>query len=68
MTDWWLGFGHAGALREMVPRLPRLRHRVILGQAREAERDFCALFDNTPENSSIPRQPSTPTHWWWKAS
>jgi cyclohexanecarboxylate-CoA ligase len=31
-TDRWAGFEHAAALAEMAPRLPALRHRVVLGK------------------------------------
>ena len=32
-VDSWAGFGHARALAEMAPRLPRLRQRVVYGDA-----------------------------------
>jgi hypothetical protein len=46
--DWWREFDHAAAMRQMAPRLPRLQHRVVLGQARDAEIDFSSFFENTP--------------------
>ncbi|MFD1519122.1 AMP-binding protein [Pseudonocardia yunnanensis] len=47
-VDRWSGFGHAGALREMAPRLPWLRHRVVLGGlASEEEIEFGSFFEDT---------------------
>jgi cyclohexanecarboxylate-CoA ligase len=45
----WAGFEHAAALREIAPRLPHLRHRVILGgpAARDDEIDFSSFFEDT---------------------
>jgi cyclohexanecarboxylate-CoA ligase len=48
-VDQWAGFDHAGALREVAPRLPRLRHRVVLGgSAIEEEIDFGRFFEAIP--------------------
>lgn len=33
VPDRWAGFEHASALAEMAPRLPALRHRVVVGDA-----------------------------------
>lgn len=44
-TGVWDGYGHAAALAGMAPRLPALRHRVILGgQAGAGEVDFDEFF------------------------
>jgi cyclohexanecarboxylate-CoA ligase len=47
-VDRWAAFDHARALREMAPRLPRLKHRVVFGQPGEGDHDFTALFERTP--------------------
>jgi cyclohexanecarboxylate-CoA ligase len=47
-VDRWAGFGHAGALRAMAPRLPWLRHRVVVGGlASEEEIEFGSFFEDT---------------------
>lgn len=47
-VDRWAGFGHAAALRDMAPRLPWLRHRVVLGGlAGEEEIEFGSFFEDT---------------------
>ncbi|GAA1329127.1 cyclohexanecarboxylate-CoA ligase [Pseudonocardia xinjiangensis] len=46
--DRWAGFAHAAALAKLAPRLPDLRHRVILGDgAAEDEINFCE-FERPP--------------------
>ncbi|GAA3105131.1 cyclohexanecarboxylate-CoA ligase [Pseudonocardia yunnanensis] len=47
-VDEWAGFDHAAALREMAPRLPELRHRVVIGKVDDGETDFGSFFENTP--------------------
>ncbi|GAA3081021.1 cyclohexanecarboxylate-CoA ligase [Pseudonocardia yunnanensis] len=47
-VDRWEGFDHAAALREMAPRLPQLRHRVVLGSPAAGEIDFARFFEETP--------------------
>ncbi|WP_433558414.1 AMP-binding protein [Pseudonocardia xinjiangensis] len=47
-VDEWAGFDHAAALREMAPRLPQLRHRVVLGKADDGEIEFGSFFEDTP--------------------
>ena len=47
-VDEWAGFDHAAALREMAPRLPELRHRVVIGKADDGETEFGSFFENTP--------------------
>ncbi|MHC5907903.1 AMP-binding protein [Streptomyces sp. S6] len=47
-VDRWDDFDHAAALAEMAPRLPALRHRVVLGeQAPGGELDFREYFERT---------------------
>jgi cyclohexanecarboxylate-CoA ligase len=46
--DRWDGFEHASALAEFAPRLPDLRHRVVLGDASDDEIDFVEHFQNVP--------------------
>jgi cyclohexanecarboxylate-CoA ligase len=49
-VDDWAGYGHARALAEMAPRLPRLRHRVVYGDAEETGAlDFHEWFVNRPD-------------------
>jgi cyclohexanecarboxylate-CoA ligase len=64
-VDSWAGFGHARALAEMAPRLPRLRQRVVYGDAADTGAiDFHEFFVNRPDPdlSSVsqagPDQPS----------
>jgi cyclohexanecarboxylate-CoA ligase len=47
-VDRWAGFDHAEALRDMASQLPRLRHRVVLGQAEKGDIEFTRLFEETP--------------------
>jgi cyclohexanecarboxylate-CoA ligase len=47
-VDEWDGFHHAAALREMAPRLPELRHRVVIGTAEDGETKFGPFFEDTP--------------------
>ncbi|KUO09854.1 hypothetical protein AQJ58_22675 [Streptomyces sp. DSM 15324] len=52
--DRWDDFEHAAALAEMAPRLPELRHRVVLGErTSEGELDFRDYFEDT-EHSTLP--------------
>jgi cyclohexanecarboxylate-CoA ligase len=47
-VDRWAGFEHSAAVAEMAPRLPALRHRVILGATvAEDEIDFSEFFEHT---------------------
>lgn len=48
-ADSWAGVQHAEALSKMAPRLPALRHRVVLGKAAPgSEVDFVRHFEETP--------------------
>jgi cyclohexanecarboxylate-CoA ligase len=47
-VDQWAGVDHAAALREMAPRLPQLRHRVVFGKPCENEIEFAPFFEDTP--------------------
>jgi cyclohexanecarboxylate-CoA ligase len=48
-VDQWAGFDHAAALAEMAPRLPELRHRIVLGErVADDEVDFVRHFQETP--------------------
>ncbi|WP_405770913.1 AMP-binding protein [Streptomyces sp. NBC_01538] len=61
--DRWDNFEHAAALAEMAPRLPALRHRVVLGErttdgnngdlGSAGELDFGEYFERT-EHSTLP--------------
>lgn len=54
-TDRWAGFDHAVALAELAPRLPHLRHRVVLGQTiADGEVDFAEHFELTPWERTNP--------------
>ncbi|WP_432844778.1 AMP-binding protein [Amycolatopsis sp. CA-161197] len=45
-ADVWDGHDHAAALAEMAPRLPKLRHRVVLGSRVSADEvDFTRHFE-----------------------
>jgi cyclohexanecarboxylate-CoA ligase len=46
-ADHWSGTARAAALAEMAPRLPRLRHRVVLGAETENGVDFVQHFERT---------------------
>lgn len=58
-VDRWDNFDHAAALAEMAPRLPALRHRVVLGERTPGERttggelDFREYFEQT-EHDTLP--------------
>jgi len=44
-TDAWEGYEHAAAVAEMAPRLPVLRHRVVLGEiVKDDEIGFAEFF------------------------
>ncbi|MEV6368879.1 AMP-binding protein [Micromonospora musae] len=48
-VDSWAGYDHAATLAELAPRLPALRHRVVLGESvRDGEVDFVRHFQETP--------------------
>ncbi|GAA3041405.1 cyclohexanecarboxylate-CoA ligase [Pseudonocardia yunnanensis] len=47
-VDEWAGFGHSAALAEIAPRLPELRHRVVIGAPACGEIDFRSFFEETP--------------------
>ncbi|GGY13113.1 AMP-binding protein [Streptomyces djakartensis] len=52
--DRWDNFEHAAALAEMAPRLPALRHRVVLGEkTADEELDFREYFEHT-EHGTLP--------------
>ncbi|GAB2857060.1 AMP-binding protein [Lentzea nigeriaca] len=53
-VDRWDNFDHAAALAEMAPRLPALRHRVVLGErTTDGELDFREYFEQT-EHDTLP--------------
>ena len=64
-VDSWAGFGHARAVAEMAPRLPRLRHRVVYGDAADTGAlDFHEIFVNRPDpdlSSLSPVDPDQPS-------
>ncbi|MGB3438334.1 MAG: AMP-binding protein [Actinophytocola sp.] len=64
-VDNWGGFGHARALAEMATRLPRLRHRVVYGDAGDTGAvDFHEHFVNRPDpdlSSLSPVGPDQPS-------
>ena len=48
-TDVWEGYQGAAAVAEMAPRLPALRHRVVLGEVvGDDEIDFIQFFQERP--------------------
>ncbi|MDX3243195.1 AMP-binding protein [Streptomyces sp. ME18-1-4] len=55
--DRWDNFEHAAALAEMAPRLPALRHRVVLGERTadgdDGDLDFREYFEQT-EHGNLP--------------
>jgi cyclohexanecarboxylate-CoA ligase len=49
VTTGWAGVGQVEALAKMAPRLPHLRHRVVLGEITSpGEVDFVRHFEETP--------------------
>ncbi|MFD8143221.1 AMP-binding protein [Streptomyces sp. NPDC059708] len=49
VPDAWEGFAHAEALADLAPRLPWLRHRVVIGDAAATGAvDFAEYFRRTP--------------------
>jgi cyclohexanecarboxylate-CoA ligase len=59
----WDGFDHAESLAEMSPRLPGLRHRVVLGsRAGEDEVDFARFFEERHGRRATPC-PWTAPRW-----
>ncbi|WP_189783635.1 AMP-binding protein [Streptomyces capitiformicae] len=53
-VDRWDNFEHAAALAEMAPRLPALRHRVVIGErTADGEVDFREYFEHT-EHGTLP--------------
>ena len=55
-TDEWDGYQHAAAVAEMVPRLPALRHRVVLGEVvKDDEIDFVQFFTEQPHPTPTAR-------------
>jgi cyclohexanecarboxylate-CoA ligase len=64
-VDSWAGYGHARAIAEMAPRLPRLRHRVVYGDAADTGAlDFHECFVNRPDpdlSSVSPVHPDQPS-------
>jgi cyclohexanecarboxylate-CoA ligase len=60
-VDSWAGFGHARALAEMAPRLPRLRQRVVYGDAADTGAvDFTECFVNGPDRDLSSLSPADP--------
>lgn len=63
-VDSWAGFGHARALAELATRLPRLRHRVVCGDAEDTGAlDFHEFFLNRPDpdlSAATPVEPDQP--------
>ena len=59
-VDRWDGYEHAAVVAEMAPRLPALRHRVVLGaDVADGEIDFVRFFQETdhpepPEHATDP--------------
>jgi cyclohexanecarboxylate-CoA ligase len=54
-TDRWADFDHSANLAELAPRLPHLRHRVVLGQrVAEDETNFSDYFERTPWEQTNP--------------
>ena len=47
-ADEWAGFEHAAALAEIAPRLPELRHRVVMGRPGDGEIEFRSFFEEMP--------------------
>lgn len=48
-ADVWEGYQYAAAVAEMAPRLPALRHRVVLGEVvGDDEIDFVQFFQQRP--------------------
>jgi cyclohexanecarboxylate-CoA ligase len=64
-VDSWAGFGHARGLAEMAPRLPRLRQRVVCGDAADTGAvDFYEYFVNRPDpdlSALSPLDPDQPS-------
>lgn len=57
-TDYWNGYEYAAAVAEVAPRLPKLRHRVVLGDVvKDDEIDFVQFF----QEQSHPAVDSRPT-------
>src|SRR5690349_16912406 len=55
-TDVWEGYPHAAAAAEMAPRLPALRHRVVLGEVvADDEIDFGRFFQEQPHPAPATR-------------
>lgn len=64
-VDSWAGYGHARALAEVAPRLPRLRRRVVYGDAGDTgAMDFHECFVDRPDpdlSSLTPVGPDQPS-------
>lgn len=55
-TDKWDGYAHAAVVAEVAPRLPALRHRVVLGGAvGDGEIDFVQFFQVQPHPAPAAR-------------
>ncbi|GAA1325311.1 hypothetical protein GCM10009610_58290 [Pseudonocardia xinjiangensis] len=58
-ADRWEGFDHSAALAELAPRLPELRHRVVLGASvGDDEVDFVRHFQEAPWEPGRPDAPA----------
>ncbi len=53
-VDEWDGFRHAAAPSELMPELPSLRHRVVLGEAGDGAIDFAEYFAECPGSGCRP--------------
>ncbi|WIX76744.1 AMP-binding protein [Amycolatopsis carbonis] len=54
-TDRWDGYELASTVAEMAPRLPALRHRVVLGDVvKDDEIDFVQFFQEQPPPAPAP--------------
>ena len=59
-TDVWEGYQCAAAAAEMAPRLPALRHRVVLGEVvGDDEMDFVQFFQERPPPPPAPATSAT---------
>lgn len=60
-VDSWDGYPHAAAAAEMAPRLPALRHRVVLGEAVTGDEiDFVEFFEEKAHPVPVTLRPADP--------